>query len=253
MNNLAEIIIVFKLNFKCLTFGLTNPSWILTSITQAFHSTYQRSSLPSLPPSLLPPSLTHSSLPPSLTSSFPLINFFLPSSLPLPLLIFSLVAHGWLTHPFSPYLLIPPPLIVTHRLRFSVTHSFTFFLLPFLPPSFPFLLPSLPSFLSSFLPSFSPSLSAFFLRLLLPHSSPYYSFTSPPFLFCQLLRSFLLLPITHPRFPISVPLITLLISPTSHSLLHSQVPLFPSLSLNNHPKFLHPPGFPTSLTHPLPP
>lgn len=138
---------------------------------------FNYTSLPFYLPTFLP------SFPPSLTSSFPLINFFLPSSLPLPLLIFSLVAHGWLTHPFSPYLLIPPPLIVTHRLHFSVTHSFTFFLLPFLPPSFPFLLPSLPSFLSSFLPSFSPSLSAFFLRLLLPHSSPHYSFTSPPFLF----------------------------------------------------------------------
>lgn len=215
---------------------------------------FNYTSLPFYLPTFLP------SFPPSLTSSFPLINFFLPSSLPLPLLIFSLVAHGWLTHPFSPYLLIPPPLIVTHRLHFSVTHSFTFFLLPFLPPSFPFLLPSLspslppvlPVFLPSFLLSLPPSLPssfAFFsliLRLTTP-SLPLLSF------FCQLLRSFHLLPITHPRFPISVPLITLLISPSSHSLLHSQVPLFPSLSLNNHPQFLHPPDFPTSLTHPLPP
>lgn len=136
---------------------------------------FNYTSLPFYLPTFLP------SFPPSLTSSFPLINFFLPSSLPLPLLIFSLVAHGWLTHPFSPYLLIPPPLIVTHRLHFSVTHSFTFFLLPFLPPSFPFLLPSLspslPPVLPVFLPSFflslplcllpSPSSPSFFASLLL--------------------------------------------------------------------------------------
>ena len=162
-----------------------------------------------------------------------------------------------MTH--SPLLSLPPHSSALNC--YSPSSFLSNSLIYFLPPSFsssllpfsPSLLPSLPSFLSSFLPSFSASLSAFFLRLLLPHSSPYYSFTSPPFLFCQLLRSFLLLPITHSRFPISVPLITVLISPTSHSLLYSQVPLFPSLSLNNHPKFLHPPGFPTSLTHSLPP
>ena len=156
---------------------------------------------------------------------------------------------------YSPLLSLPPHSSALNC--YSPSSFLSNLLIHFLPPSLfsfpPFLLSSLPSFLSSFLSSFSPSLSAFFLRLLLPHSSPYYSFSSPPFLFCQLLRSFLLLPITHPRFPISVPMITLLTSPSSHSLLHSHVPLFPSLSLNNHPQFLHPPGFPTSLTHPLPP
>ena len=145
-----------------------------------------------------------------------------------------------------------PSSFLSNSLIHFLPPSFSSSLLPFspsLPFSFP---PSRPSCLPSFLLSLPPSLPssfAFFsliLRLTTP-SLPLLSF------FCQLLRSFHLLPITHPRFPISVPLITLLISPSSHSLLPSQDPLFQSLSLNNHPQFLHPPGFPTSLTHPLPP
>ena len=182
MNNLAEIIIVFKLNFKCLTFGLTNPSWILTSITQAFHSTYQRSSLPSLPPSLLPPSLPPSLLPSSLPhfflpphsflSSFlppsSFLSFFLSSFLPPSPSLNFFPCRSRMTH--SPLLSLPPHSSALNCLPFSVTHSFTFFLLPFL-------LPSLPSFLSSFLPSFflslplcllpSPSSPSFFALLLL--------------------------------------------------------------------------------------
>ena len=274
MNNLAEINIVFKLNFKCLTFGLTNPSWILTSITQAFHSTYQRSSLPSLPPSLLPPSLPHSSLPPSLTSSFPLIPFFLPSFLPsslpptllLPFFLASFLppspslnffpCRSRTTH--SPLLSLPPHSSALNC--YSPSSCLSNSLIHFFPPSFsPSLLPFSPSLPTSFSPSRPSCLPSFLLPLppSLPSSFAFFSLilrlTTPslPLLsfFCQLLRSFLLLPITHPRFPISVPLITLLISPSSHS----QVPLFPSLSLNNHPQFLHLQGFPTSLTHPLPP
>ena len=145
-----------------------------------------------------------------------------------------------------------PSSFLSNSLIHFLPPSFSSSLLPFspsLPFSFP---PSRPSCLPSFLPSFSPSLSAFFLRLLLPHSSPYYSFSSPPFLFCQLLRSLLLLPITHPRFPISVPLITLLISPSSHSLLHSQVPLFPSHSTIILSSFIRQASPPHSLIHSLP-
>lgn len=270
MNNLAEIIIVFKLNFKFLTFGLTNPSWILTSITQAFYSTYQRSSLPSLPPSLtsssLPPSLLPSSLPhfflpppSSLPPSLPpplLLPFFLPSSLPPSLNFF--LCRSRMT--YSPLLSLPPHFSALNC--YSQSSFLSNSLIHFLPPSFsPSLLPfspSLPPVLPVFLPSFSPSFSAFFLRLLLPHSSPYYSFSSPLSHF----PSFPFLPTSSCLPPLTSnsslcsylrPLITLLISPSSHSLLHSQVPLFPSLSLNNHPQFLHPPGFPTSLTHPLSP
>ena len=166
-------------SFMDFNFNYTSLPFYLPTFLPSFPPSLTSSSLP---PSLLPSSLPHFFLPPhSLLSSFLPSSLppssFLPSSHPLPPLIFSLVAHGWLTHPFSPYLLIPPPLIVTHRLPFSVTHSFTFFLLPFLPPSFPFLLPSLPSFLSSFLPSFflslplcllpSPSSPSFFALLLL--------------------------------------------------------------------------------------
>ena len=76
-----------------------------------------------------------------------------------------------------------PSSFLSNSLIHFLPPSFSSSLLPFspsLPFSFP---PSRPSCLPSFLPSFSPSLSAFFLRLLLPHSSPHYSFTSPPFLF----------------------------------------------------------------------
>ena len=136
MNNLAEIIIVFKLNFKFLTFGLTNPSWILTSITQTFHSTYQRSSLPSLPPSLLPPSLSHSSLPPSLTSSFPLIPSFFPSFLPSflpsslpPSLPPSLRPSSFVPF-FLPSFLPPSPSLNFFPCRSRMTHSHLLFLPP---------------------------------------------------------------------------------------------------------------------------
>lgn len=131
--------------------------------------------LPTFLPSL-PPSLPHSSLPPSLTSSFPLINFFLPSSLPLPLLIF-FPCRSRMTH--SPLLSLPPHSSALNC--YSPSSFLSNSLIHFLPPSFSsFLLPfspSLPPVLPVFLPSFflslplcllpSPSSPSFFALLLL--------------------------------------------------------------------------------------
>ena len=233
-------------SFMDFNFNYTSLPFYLPKFLPSFPPSLTSSSLP---PSLLPSSLPHFFLPPhSFLSSFlppsSFLSFFLSSFLPPSPSLNFFPCRSRMTH--SPLLSLPPHSSALNCLPFSVTHSFTFFLLPFL-------LPSLPSFLSSFLPSFflslplcllpSPSSPSFFaLLLLLFPSFPFLPTSSfPP-------------PLTNNSSSFSY------LSPPDHPSDLSVLSLPPSLpsplipfSLNNHPQFLHPPGFPTSLTHPLPP
>lgn len=164
-------------SFMDFNFNYTSLPFYLPKFLPSFPPSLTSSSLP---PSLLPSSLPHFFLPPHsfLSSLLPpssFLSFFLSSFLPPSPSLNFFPCRSRMTH--SPLLSLPPHSSALNCLPFSVTHSFTFFLLPFLPPSFPFLLPSLPSFLSSFLPSFflslplcllpSPSSPSFFALLLL--------------------------------------------------------------------------------------
>ena len=164
-------------SFMDFNFNYTSLPFYLPTFLPSFPPSLTSSSLP---PSLLPSSLPHFFLPPHsfLSSLLPpssFLSFFLSSFLPPSPSLNFFPCRSRMTH--SPLLSLPPLPSALNCLPFSVTHSFTFFLLPFLPPSFPFLLPSLPSFLSSFLPSFflslplcllpSPSSPSFFALLLL--------------------------------------------------------------------------------------
>ena len=159
---------------------------------------------------------------------------------------------------YSPLLSLPPHSSALNC--YSPSSFLSNLLIHFLPPSLfsvPFLLPSLPPSLPPVLPVFLPF---FFLSLplcLLPSpSSPSFFalllllFPSFPFL----PTSSFLPPLTNNSSSFSY------LSPPDHLSDLSFLSLPPSLpsplipfSLNNHPQFLHPPGFPTSLTHLLPP